>query len=139
MLYQHLNSWWSKFFTLTCVNSFLFFHGILVYNKTLEKHDEHLQLTLTIFGDHKFYVKDKKYFFIYCKVKFLCHLVSTRGVKVDNKRLKLMPRWPFPYNIKELRKLLRPIRCYFIISYISVIGILIKLIKKDNFIWTYIK
>ena len=60
----------------------MFFDDILVYSKTQEDHETHLQLALERLQSKKLYAKFSKCEFLLDRVIFLGHIVSEEGVAV---------------------------------------------------------
>ncbi|KAL6348238.1 hypothetical protein AAG906_005529 [Vitis piasezkii] len=81
----------------------VFFDDILIYSPTWEQHLEHVQLTLAVLRQHQFYIKMSKCAFGKQELEYLGHIITHRGVKVDEKKIEAMVAWPRPSNITELR------------------------------------
>ncbi|GKE03874.1 putative mitochondrial protein [Tanacetum coccineum] len=86
----------------------VFFDDILVYNKNLKEHLEHLG-----------------------------HIISAQGVSTDLSKIEAMQKWPIPLTIKQLRGFLGLTGYYirFIKDYASISQPLVALTKKDAFKW----
>ena len=82
---------------------FFFFNDILVYSHTLTDHLNHLRMVLQTLRDHHFSVKRSKFSFGQSSVEYLGHVVSTKGVSMDTKKVQAMLEWTKPRNVKELR------------------------------------
>ena len=65
----------------------VYFDDILVYNKSLDEHIEHLRCVLNVLRNEKLYVNFKKCTFCLEKVVFLGYVVSAKGIEVDEKKL----------------------------------------------------
>lgn len=61
----------------------VFFNDILIYSRTLEDHEKHLQLVLQTLETHSFFAKLSKCSFAQRDIVYLGHVVSREGVKVD--------------------------------------------------------
>lgn len=68
----------------------VYFDDILVYNKDLEKHPQHLQEVLSILQVEKFYAAPKKCVFCTDSMLFLGYVVSSHGILVDSSKIKAM-------------------------------------------------
>jgi hypothetical protein len=82
---------------------FMYFDDILVYNKNLDEHIEHLRCVLNVLRCEKFYDNFKKCTFCMEKVIFLRYVVSTKGIEVDEEKVKAIKEWPTPKGITEVR------------------------------------
>ena len=115
----------------------VFFDDILIYSPTWEQHLEHVQLTLVVLRQHQFYVKMSKCAFGKQELEYLGHIITHRGVKVDEKKIEAMVAWPRPSNITELRGFLGLTGYYrkFVQGYGLIAQPLTNLLKKGNFQW----
>ena len=115
----------------------VFFDDILIYSPTWEQHLEHVQLTLAILRQHQFYVKMSKCAFGKQELEYLGHIITHRGVKVDEKKIEAMVAWPRPSNITELRGFLGLTGYYrkFVQRYGLIARPLTNLLKKGKFQW----
>nr|GEU40815.1 RNA-directed DNA polymerase, eukaryota, reverse transcriptase zinc-binding domain protein [Tanacetum cinerariifolium] len=61
----------------------VFFDDILVYNKSLEDHLQHLRVVLSKMRDHNLYANESKCVFGTTQVEYLGHVISAEGVATD--------------------------------------------------------
>jgi hypothetical protein len=89
-----------------CIGKFvvMYFDDILVYNTNLDEHIEHLRCVLDVLRCEKLYVNFKKCTFCMEKVFFLGYVVGTKGIEVDEEKVKAIKEWPTPKSITEVRK-----------------------------------
>ena len=80
-----------------------YFDDILVYNKNIDKHIDHLHYVLTVLRKEKLYANLKKCSFCMDKVVFLGYVVSVKGIEVDEENVKAIKEWPTPKSITEVR------------------------------------
>jgi hypothetical protein len=66
----------------------VFIDDILVYSKSMEEHEEHLQVVLQRLRDHQLYAKFSKCEFWINKVTFLGHVISSEGIVVDPSKVR---------------------------------------------------
>ena len=81
----------------------VYFDGILVYSRCLEDHLVHLQLVLDILRREKFYGNMKKCSFGMDQMVFLRYVVSSKGVFMDENKVKAIVDWPTPSSVQEVR------------------------------------
>nr|GEX16932.1 hypothetical protein [Tanacetum cinerariifolium] len=81
----------------------VFFDDILIYSQIVEDHVLHLRAVLEIMRHHKLFAKGSKCVFGTDKVKYLGHVISTKGVATDPIKVEVMSQWPVPTNLKQLR------------------------------------
>jgi hypothetical protein len=66
----------------------VFIEDILVYSKSIEKHEEHLQIVLQRLWEHQLYAKFSKCECWIKEVPFFGHMVSPEGIMVDPNKVK---------------------------------------------------
>ena len=81
----------------------VYFDDILVYSKNLDEHIDHLRCVLAVLRKEKIYANLKKCSFCMNKVVFLCYVVSAKGIKVDEEKVKAIKEWPIPKSITEVK------------------------------------
>jgi hypothetical protein len=81
----------------------VYMDDILVYNKTLVEHLQHIQQVLHTLRQHKLYANLEKWFFGMGKVQFLGYIVDVHGVHVDPAKIQVICDWPAPTTFTELR------------------------------------
>jgi hypothetical protein len=107
----------------------VFFDYILIYRKFWEDHVGHVDKVLQL------YAKPSKCFFGVKEVKYLGHIVSHEGVKVDPNNIKAMMDWLIPKTLKNLRGFLGLTGYYrkFVRNYGRIATPLMTLTNKDEF------
>ncbi|GJR82098.1 putative mitochondrial protein [Tanacetum coccineum] len=115
----------------------VFFDDILIYNKKLEEHCDHLAQVLQVMKDNTLYAKRSKCYFPVPQVEYLGHIISAQGVYIDPSKIEAMQKWPIPSTLKQLRGFLGLTGYYrrFIKDYASISQPLVTLTKKDAFKW----
>ena len=66
----------------------IFIDDILIYSKTKEEQDEHLQIILQVLREHQLYAKFSKCEFYKDKLQYLGHVISEEGISVDLDKIK---------------------------------------------------
>ncbi|XP_058211484.1 uncharacterized protein LOC131323652 [Rhododendron vialii] len=84
----------------------VFIDDILVYSPTEKEHEEHLRIVLQVLQNNQLYAKASKCEFWMKKVKFLGHVVSEKGISVDNSKVKAVMNWKRPSTVFEIRSFL---------------------------------
>ncbi|GJS99444.1 gypsy/ty3 retroelement polyprotein [Tanacetum coccineum] len=79
----------------------------LIYNKSLEDHDQHLTVVLSKMKDYSLYAKESKCVFGTTHAEYLGHVISSEGVATDPFKVQAMQTWPIPITLKQLRGFLR--------------------------------
>ncbi|KAH9792720.1 hypothetical protein KPL71_004248 [Citrus sinensis] len=79
----------------------VYFDDILIYSKGLDEHIEHLQSVLTVLRKEKLYANLKKCSFCTNQIVFLGYVVSAKGIKVDEEKLKAIKEWSTPKSVSE--------------------------------------
>jgi hypothetical protein len=80
----------------------VFIDDILIYSRSMEEHEEHLQIVLQWLRDHQLYAKFSKCEFWIKKVLFLGHVVSPEGIAVDPGKVTEVLQWKPPTTVSEV-------------------------------------
>ncbi|KAL8100260.1 hypothetical protein AgCh_032491 [Apium graveolens] len=84
----------------------VFFDDILVYSKNKEEQSTHLETILAKLKDHSLVANRKKCEFGKESIGYLGHVISHKGVEVDQDKIIAILDWPQPTNLRELRSFL---------------------------------
>ena len=117
----------------------VFFDDIIVFSKTLEEHKEHLKKVFEELHNNKLYVNGKKSEFFLQEIRYLGHIISKEGIKMDPEKLQVIAEWPQPRNLHELRSFIGMCAYYrkFIEKFSVIAGPLHDLTKKNvKYQWT---
>ena len=116
----------------------VFFDDILIYSTSPVEHQQHLSQVLQTLQDHGLYANWSKCEFGQTQLAYLGHIVSGKGVAVDDSKIQAMLSWPQPQNLKDLRSFLGLTGYYrrFIARYASIAQPLTDQMKKDQFGWS---
>ena len=116
----------------------VYFDDILVYNKDLNEHIEHLRYVFDVLRYEKLYANFKKCTFCMKKVVFLSYVVSTKCIEVDDEKVKAIKEWPTPNSITEVRNFhgLANFYRHFVKDFSTMAAPLTEVIKKNvRFHW----
>jgi hypothetical protein len=117
----------------------VFIDDILIYSKSREDHEHHLQIVLERLRAHQLYAKLSKCEFWLEKIAFLGHILTAEGIEVDPSKVEAVSKWKQPTSISEVRSFLGMAEYYrrFIKGFSSIARPMTELLKKDNkFVWT---
>jgi hypothetical protein len=81
----------------------VYLDDILIYSRTAAEHRKHVEEALRLLREHKLYAKLSKCEFGRGQVEFLGHFVSAAGIKVDEKKIEAIKKWPRPRTVREVR------------------------------------
>ncbi|KAE8706830.1 cytochrome P450 78A7-like [Hibiscus syriacus] len=81
-----------------CLDRFIvvYLDDIVVYNKTLEEHVEHLRRVFQVLRENKLYVKEEKCSFAQKEVPFLGHIVGRGKLQMNKDKIRAIDEWKPP-------------------------------------------
>lgn len=85
---------------------FVYLDDILVFSKSPEEHEQHLDLVLARLQQYQLYARLPKCHFNMPEVEYLGHVVGREGIKVDQRKIQIIKDWPTPKTQNELRSFL---------------------------------
>ncbi|KAA3470368.1 DNA/RNA polymerases superfamily protein [Gossypium australe] len=113
----------------------VFIDNILIYSRDEFEHVEHLRIVLQTLRDKQLYAKFIKCEFWLREVRFLGHIVSADGIRVDPSKISVKP----PRNVSEVRSFLVLAGYYhcFLKGFSMIATSMTKLLQKDvKFEWS---
>ena len=117
----------------------VFIDDILIYSYSHEEHAVHLRIVLQILREKQLYAKLSKCEFWLEEVKFLGHVISKGGIKVDPAKVEAVIGWERPKTVTEIRSFLGLAGYYrrFIEGFSRIALPLTRLTRKGQpFVWT---
>ncbi|XP_059291460.1 uncharacterized protein LOC132044941 [Lycium ferocissimum] len=79
----------------------VYFDDILIFSKTLDEHVEHLKQVFEVLRKQQLFANLKKCAFCVDRVVFLGFVVSSKGVEVDEDKIKAIKECPKPKSVTE--------------------------------------
>jgi hypothetical protein len=116
----------------------VYLDNILINSRTEEEHEAHVRLVLDVLNREKFYVCKAKSTFAAEEIKFLGHIVNSKGIRSDPKKVEVVQNWLVPKNVHEVCSFmgLPNYFCKFISHYLEVAAPLTNLTKKSH-VWAW--
>ena len=84
----------------------VFIDDILIYSANEEEYRFPLRFVMEILRRHQLYAKFSKCEFWLEEVKFLGHVVSSRGILVDPSKIEAVLDWKVPSSVSEIKSFL---------------------------------
>uniref|UniRef100_A0A2N9H063 RNA-directed DNA polymerase n=1 Tax=Fagus sylvatica TaxID=28930 RepID=A0A2N9H063_FAGSY len=111
----------------------VYFDDILIYSNNLEEYVMHVKSVLEILRKEKLFANLKKCTFCTDKLVFLGFVVSKRGIKVDEEKVKAIQEWPTPITISQVWSFhgLASFYRWFVRDFSSLASPLTEVIKKN--------
>lgn len=129
---------------IRCLNSVLqedsrnftavYVDDLLVFSENINEHFTHLERLFKRFQSEGVTVKLRKCQFLSERVKFLGHIISSKGIEMDPTRVESIKNFPAPRNIRELRGFLGLVNYEqrFCSKYSDLTLPLLRLLKKEE-------
>ena len=88
------------------VSVYVFIDDCLIYSDTEEEHWEHIEQAFELLKAAHLKLKLKKCEFFKQEVKYLGHVITTKGVKPDDEKVEKIVNFPIPRSVKEVKSIL---------------------------------
>lgn len=110
----------------------VFLDDILIYSKNQQEHEQHLKEVLRILRRNQLYAKLSKCELFQDQVVFLGHVVSAKGISMEQDKIKAIEDWPACKSVTEVRSFLGLAGYYrrFIKQFSQICAPLTDLLKK---------
>jgi hypothetical protein len=111
----------------------IYLDDILIFSNSREEHKQHLRQVLQILRKEKLYGKLSKCEFFKEEIEFLGHVVNSKGVKVEESKIKAIMDWPALTNVSEVRSFLGLATFYqrYVKNFSTIASPLTELERKD--------
>jgi hypothetical protein len=116
----------------------VYFDDILIYNKSIEEHSEHLRVVFDALRAARLFGNMEKCTFCTQRVSFLGYVVTPQGIEVDSSKVEAIQDWPTPTTVTQIRSFLGLAGFYrrFVRDFNSIVAPLHELTKKGvSFAW----
>ena len=110
----------------------VFLDDILIYSRSEEEHASHLRVVLQTLNDRQLFTKFSKCEFWLQSIAFLCHNVSSKGIRVDSRKIEAVKQWPKPTYATDIRIFLGLAGYYrkFVEGFSSIVSPLTRVTQK---------
>ncbi|MBW0484719.1 hypothetical protein O181_024434 [Austropuccinia psidii MF-1] len=121
------------FYDLLGIYAVVYLDEIMVFSKSTKEHVTHVSTALARLRANNLFAKAPKCLFHVSSVEYLCYIVSSQGLKMDQVKVQQILNWPPSRNPKALQSFLGFANFYlrFIKNYSKEISPLARLLNKD--------
>ncbi|MBW0569982.1 hypothetical protein O181_109697 [Austropuccinia psidii MF-1] len=122
------------FYDLLDIYGGAFLEDIIVFSKYEEEHVTLVSTVLARLIANNFFAKASKCLFHVSSLEYLCYVVSSEVLKMDQAKVQKILNWPHPRKLKALQSFLglASFYCHFIKNYSKKIRSLTSFLKKDS-------
>src|SRR6266498_4374791 len=121
----------------------VYLDDIIIYSQTFKEHKQHVKRVFQALREANLMIKLKKCKFVKQELRFLGHIISKDGIRIDPEKIAKMVSIPSPTNLKQLqfRLGLFSFYCKYIKGFSDITRPMYELTRKDNetlipFEWT---
>ncbi|XP_052566467.1 uncharacterized protein K02A2.6-like [Culex pipiens pallens] len=111
-----------------------FMDDVIVFGPDRKSHASSLKQLLQRLKEYGFHVKAEKCSFFQLQIRYLGHIVDSRGIRPDPEKLRTIAAIPAPTNVSELRSFLGAVNFYgrFVRNLHELRRPMDQLLKKDT-------
>lgn len=91
---------------LTFETLLVYLDDIIVFSSDFDTHCERLEVVFNRLRQHGLKLKPSKCHILRPKVKYLGHIISARGIQVDQEKVRALETWAAPKSVREVRQVL---------------------------------
>ena len=84
----------------------VYLDDILIFSKSVEEHLTHIRQVLDILRAQKFYGRLQKCHFNQTSIKYLGHIISAEGIRVNPEKIQAVKDWSRPKDVRQIRQFL---------------------------------
>ena len=112
----------------------IYLDDIIIFSKTPEEHISRLRKVFQKLDEAGLHLKPSKCEFFKDRLEYLGHILSSKGIETNSKKIAAILNWPQPRNITQIRSFLGFCNCYrkFIKGYAQVAKPLYQLLTGEN-------
>jgi hypothetical protein len=116
----------------------VYLDDVLIFSKTLDEHISHVRSVLKLLLQANLLAQPTKCLFGVPQLEFLGHVVTSRGLEMDPKKVRVIQDWPTPESVSDLRSFVGLCNYYrsFIHNFAYRSAPLTKLFGKCAWNWT---
>eukprot|EP00798_Chlamydomonas_sp_ICE-L_P018032 gene18032-biopygen26983 len=84
----------------------IYLDDVIIFSKDDEEHEKHIRMVLQRLEDNHLFLSREKCRFFQPEVKYLGHVLSGDGIRVNATKVKAVNDWPTPKTSKEVQQFL---------------------------------
>ncbi|GJP50126.1 hypothetical protein CLOM_g9265 [Closterium sp. NIES-68] len=105
---------------------------ILIYSETRAHHLKDLEAVFTLLREHRLLTKGYECNFLEYRLEFLGHVISTKGVEVDPRKIETVQTWLPSSNLLQLQSFLGFVNYVQRPNMVGVTALLTELMRKGT-------